>query len=305
MALGRYHGRRNPQMASGRILSCQYQAYFYGMPEEFRGGYFPWFLNNTHILDQPTTKKEAEEKLILTYFDKAQSYLDKEDWHKDQKDLEPEAKRYAYVFLAASLHAAIPIPIEPNWNNFGFCTCNSEGEESQLGGLYQRLLHGYEQVFSGFPDRYRLQHLSGLETASFTEFWQAFETGSLIQLMDAKGLKGDRLQFPHLETYLSVPPSGPQPSVWSLKQFLAVNSLADLPPCPAVNFDYGFINCQTFEEICILMEIYKRLLTKANPLELHKASLAGQLFEFANKFDKMDNAHKRLMKNFYPLKYEG
>jgi len=55
------------------------------------------------------------------------------------------------------------------------------------------------------------------------------------------------------------------------------------------------------EETCILMELYKRLLMKANPLELHKACLAGKLFEFAGKFDKMDEDHRRLMKNFYPL----
>lgn len=286
-------------------LVTNIKEYFYNIPEECRGGYFPWFLNNTHILDQPMTTKEAQGKIISTFFDKARSYLIEEDRQKDLKDLEPEAKRQAYIFLAASLHAASPNPIEPNWNNFGFCTCDSEREEGELGSLYLRLLHGYEQFFSDLPDRYRLQHLSGLETASFTEFWQAFESRSLIQLMDAKGLKNDRLRFPYLETYLSVPPSGLQPSVWSLKQFLAVNSPADFPPCRAVNFDYGFRNCQTFEEICILMEIYRRLLTKVNPLELYKACLAGQLFEFAAKFDKMDEAHRRLMRNFYPLKISG
>jgi len=46
------------------------------------------------------------------------------------------------------------------------------------------------------------------------------------------------------------------------------------------------------------MEIYKRLLAKANPLDLYKACLAGQLFEFADKFDKMDEVHRGLMKNF-------
>lgn len=283
-------------------LVANIKKYFYGMPEECRGGYFPWFLNNTYILDQPMTTKEAQEKQISSFFDKAQSYLDEKDWQKDPKDLEPEAKRLAFIFLAASLHGASPNPIEPNWNNFGFCTCDCEEDERGLGVLYQRLLHGYKLYFSDLPDKYRLEHLSRLETASFTEFWQAFESGSLIQLMDAKGLKNDRLRFPYLETYLSAPPSKTQPSVWLLKQFLAVNSPADFPPCRPVNFDYGFWNCQTFEEICIVMEIYKRLLAKANPLDLHKACLAGQLFEFAAKFDKMDEAHRGLMKNFYPLK---
>ncbi len=285
----------------GGSLVANIKEYFYAMPEECRGGYFSWFLNNTHILDQPATKREAQEKLISTFFDKAQPYLDEEDQRKNPKDLEPEAKRLAYIFLAESLHSMSPYPSEPNWNKFGFCTCDSEWAEGQLGGLYQKLLNGYESFFSDLPDKYRLQHLSRFETANFTEFWQAFESGSLIQLMDTKGLKNDRLRFPNLETYLSVPPSQLQPSVWSLKQFLAVNDPADFPPCPTLNHDYGFCNCQSFEEICILMEIYKRLLIKADPLELHKACLAGQLFEFASKFDKMDEGHRGLMKNFHAL----
>jgi hypothetical protein len=195
------------------------------------------------------------------------------------------ARNSSALLVKVLLYAASPNPIEANWNNFGFCTCDCEGKEGMLGGLYQRLLHGYGQVFSDLPDRYWPQHLRNLENASFTEFWQAFKSGSLIQLMDAKDLKSDRLQFPYLETYLSVPPFMARSSVWLLKQFLAVNDPADFPPYPTVNCDYGFRNCQTLEEICILMEIYKRLLIKADPLELHKACLAGQLFEFAAKFD--------------------
>ena len=119
--------------------------------------------------------------------------------------------------------------------------------------------------------------------------------------MDSKGLKDHRLQFPCLEDFLSVPPIGPWPSVWSLKQFLAIADPADFPPSPAGRVDYGFMNCRTFEETCILMEIYKRLLDKANPLALHEACLAGKLFEFAGEFDKMSETHRRLMKNLYPL----
>jgi hypothetical protein len=50
------------------------------------------------------------------------------------------------------------------------------------------------------------------------------------------------------------------------------------------------------------MEIYKRLLLKATPLDLHEAYLEGKLFEFAQRFHNMDEEHRRLMKNFYPLK---
>jgi hypothetical protein len=282
-------------------LVANIKNYFYQIPETCRGGYFPWFLKHTHILDGPLTKEEGEAKLIGTFYDQARSYLNKEDRHKKLNELKPDAKLQCYQFLAATLHMLHPHPIENNWYNFGFCTCCNERQEGQLGGLFQRLLLG-NKLFEDVPKT----RVLGLErdrpqTASFTEFWNAYESGSLIQLMDSKGLQEMRREFPFLEGFLSVPPSGPHPSVWSLKQFIAINDPAEFPAIAALEVDYGFINCQTFEETCILMEIYKRLLLKADALELHEACLAGELFEFAQKFDRMDEGHRRLMKNFYPL----
>ena len=111
-----------------------------------------------------------------------------------------------------------------------------------------------------------------IESASFTEFWRAHEAGSL-QLMDWKGYKEDQLQFPFLEEFLSVPSHGPQPSVWFLKQFIAINNPVEHPPMPAVYVDYRFMNCKALGVTCILMEIYKRLLLKTTPLDLHEACL--------------------------------
>jgi hypothetical protein len=76
----------------------------------------------------------------------------------------------------------VPSPnlIESNWNYFDPRACDGEGEESLLGASYQKPLPGYEHFFSDLPDRHRSQHLIKLETASFTEFWQTFESGSLI-----------------------------------------------------------------------------------------------------------------------------
>jgi hypothetical protein len=274
--------------------------YFYQMPERNRGGYFPWFLNHTDIFDRRITKEEGEDILVATFYDKSRPYLDEVDQNVDPKVLQPAAKRHAYLLLAEALHAAGPNPTEVNWNNFGFCTCHDEREERSLGGLYQQLLLG-DKLFSDLPGREKFFRTRKMETATFEEFWHAYESGTLIQLMDSKGLKWQRTQFPFLEKFLSVPPSGPQPSVWSLKQFLAINDPIDFPPIPAVKVDYGFMNCENFEETCVLMEIYKRLLVKANPLELHDACLAGKLFEYAGRFDKMDENHRGLMMNFYPL----
>ncbi|KAF7912218.1 uncharacterized protein EAF01_001239 [Botrytis porri] len=43
---------------------------------------------------------------------------------------------------ATALHMAHPNPIQTNWYDFGFCTCNDEQEERALGVLYRRLLLG-------------------------------------------------------------------------------------------------------------------------------------------------------------------
>lgn len=99
-----------------------------------------------------------------------------------------------------------------------------------------------------------------------------------------------------------MPPAGPHPSVWNLKQFLEISEPMDHPPIPSVNVDYGFINCRTFEETCILMEIYKEVLKTASPLELHQACVAGDLFQFASGYVRLEEQWTSLMRNFYPLK---
>ena len=76
----------------------------------------------------------------------------------------------------------------------------------------------------------------------------------------------------------------------------------DHPPIPAVSVDYGFINCRTFEETCTLMEIYGQVLKTADPLELHEACVAGDLFQFASGYVRMEKRWRSLMGNFYPLK---
>lgn len=283
-------------------LVANIKDFFYQIPETHRGGYFPWFLKHTHILEKRVTSKEATKNIIATFYDQAQPYLDSEDQQKNPKELKPDAKAHCYHMLAGVLHMAHPHPIEENWYTFGFCTCRGEREERRLGGLYQELLTGdklFEDVMKN--QHYTTPGRQKYQPATFTEFWHSYQSGTLIQLMDSKGLEEFRSNFPFLKAFLSVPPAGPYPSVWKLKQFIAINDPAEYPPTPALRWDYGFLNCQSFEETCILMEIYQRLLQEADPLELHKACLAGKLFVFAQKYHRMNEDHRRLMKNFYPL----
>ncbi|KAF7912217.1 uncharacterized protein EAF01_001238 [Botrytis porri] len=90
----------------------------------------------------------------------------------------------------------------------------------------------------------------------------------------------------------------------SLKQFVAIYNRAEFPPNATMEVDYGFMNCQNFEETCNLLEIFKRLLEKANPLVLHQAWLTNKLFKFAQTSHHMDESQRRLMRNLYPSRWE-
>jgi hypothetical protein len=49
------------------------------------------------------------------------------------------------------------------------------------------------------------------------------------------------------------------------------------------------------------MEIYGKVLKTANPLELHQACVAGDLFQFASGYVRMEERWRPLMRNLYPL----
>ena len=282
----------------GGILVDKIKEFYYSIAEDCRGRYFPWFLKNFHVLDRPMTIDEAQQRLLATFYDKAKPYLDIEDRNKTARELKPEARGASYNLLAGVLSRFSPNPIEGNWYSFAFVTCRGQGEESMLVDLYQLLLTESDgSFFYEFHNRRR----GNIQPATFTQFWKAYEAGTLVQLMDSKGLKELRSWLPFLEAFLAVPPAGPHPSVWSLKQFLEISDPMDHPPVPSVNVDYGFINCRTFEETCALMEIYKEVLKTANPLALHQACVAGALFQFASGFVRMEERWRSLMRNLYPL----
>ena len=280
------------------ILVDMIKEFYYSIAEDSRGQYFPWFLKNLHVLDRPMTKNEAEQNLKATFYDKAKPYLDIEDQNKTARELKPEAKATSYNLLAVISLQMTPDPIDRNWYSFGFVTCRGQHEESVLVQLYRLLLIESD---GSFFYKFHNSRRDVIRPATFTQFWEAYEAGNLIQLMDSKGLKQLRSRLPFLEGFLSAPPAGPHSSVWNLKQFLEISDPKDHPPVPSVNYDYGFINCRTFQETCILMEIYGKVLKTANPLELHQACVAGDLFRFAGEYIRMEERWRLLMRNPYPL----
>jgi hypothetical protein len=120
----------------------------------------------------------------------------------------------------------------------GFCACRNEVEENKLGAIYTSLLTD-QQKGCLVP-----QHLRS-KPCTFTEFWQAYESGGLVKLMEdkIKNRFADIGELPLVREYLSHPPSNMNLSVWSLKQFLEINDYTKYPPVEPVKVDYGFLNC--------------------------------------------------------------
>jgi hypothetical protein len=273
------------------------------IPESHRGSYYPWFLENKHILDGSQTTEQANDNMIATWYDEARLHLDPKDRAVDPLALQPEAKRDSYLFYAMMLHNSHPPPNTELWYNFGFCVCRGgELGEQRLGGLYQDLICGDVFWLNNLPNHLKKKH----KTCTFSEFWKAYENAKLVQLMDEKGHRETRLSLglPHLETFLSFRRTDPRPSVWTLSSFLANDDSLTAPK--PVLADYGFFNCQTILQRMELKNVYKTLWGRVDAMELHRACIKGKLFEFASSHMELDARFSPLMKNLYPLpEYQG
>jgi hypothetical protein len=129
----------------------------------------------------------------------------------------------------------------------------------------------------GFSYTFHNERRSPTHTALFTAFWKSYKAGTLLRLIDSHGLKNLRTRLPYLKSFFFVPLLGPHSSVWDLKQSLKNADPATYPPIPAISYDYGFVNYNTRKDTCTLVEIYRRVLERADPMYLHRACVIGRL----------------------------
>lgn len=100
-----------------------------------------------------------------------------------------------------------------------------------------------------------------LTRCSFEEFYQAYESCSLVQLFNSKNINLQRFG-PHLTGFLADAPHVNK-SVWNLKQFVVAHESNGLP-VPSVQADYRFSNCRNEEEVLQLKDIYKKIFEDDN-----------------------------------------
>ncbi|KAI9849141.1 MAG: hypothetical protein M1837_005371 [Sclerophora amabilis] len=119
-----------------------------------------------------------------------------------------------------------------------------------------------------------------------------------MHLFEKYGMSPEHQKHRHLSAFLSIPSGHGHQSVWSFNTFLCTE-VAEAPS--SVLVDYGFLYCESARDRLELQGIYKSLLEKADPLDLHQACLQGKLFDFASKYIPINSRFRKIMKNMYPL----
>lgn len=277
------------------ILVQQIKKHFDEIPVKSRGGYYPWFLKNQWVLDGKVVGerlgKEQMFNLAWTYAGGSPNTPFPEIQRKVAEWEEP--KFVCFILCSLLMSDIIPGPNDPQtYIHFGFCTCDDWYEEMKLARMYTSLL---------LKD-------------TFDELVNAYKSSSVHFLLHSKFTAPDQSTPDLLEGVLSASPKKILP-VWYLKQFVlkgpegrvGPNSF-DLPDRLDVNVDYGFRNCTNKSEFEALKAAYKLFFDHPdihrNVLELHKACLEGNLYEYLSGIINLgkNDILKRLMQNPYPVR---
>ena len=270
------------------MLVDEIKTAFYKLgPEQSRGAYFAWFLQNEHIValaGQPLPEKATHDAADAALL-RAWRFTGGSGWNSAEnikaaiarKSVEEQNCHVLYNLLLSKWH---PSPSLDLWVNFGFASCRVQEEEMWLGRLYQRLIH----------------------MCTFKEFCDAYRAHRLPHLFDSKGLRvNNPVQFRGLLQ------SKWKKSVWYLKKAIAHEDFAgeESEMVPAVLVDYGFANGRNGSQKRRLKKVYKDFFDSPNgdPLALHEAAIKGNIHGYISTVvkDLRDPMFQRLMKNPYPL----
>lgn len=260
------------------VLVEEIKAAFYKLPANNRGGYFPWFLQNQHILNPSTAAdSQLEDKRDAMYL-RAWRFTggaetDSPAEMRARIDDMPQDRQSCHLFYTLLLSKWHPAPFHELWIPFGFCSCSCEEEEKNLARRYQILI----------------------TKCTFDEFHDAFCSARILDLFRKHGIEADG-------RYLSdvLQNHDMNKSVWDLKQF-AIQTEGKI--VNSVACDYGFMNCKKDAEIQALKKVYRTFFERhdADPLALHDAALRGDIFGYLGSLMKLNAKYERLMKNPYPL----
>ena len=260
------------------------KAFYESLSADNRGGYYPWFLQNQWVLARsiPPPPDASLHSMLITGWQYAGGSASAtiEEINAIRATW-PRSKQQCFSFCTVILCGWHPRPDNAIWIHFGFCVCENEHTEGPLSRLYSALM----------------------AECTFHEIYTAYDSSSLVALIDSKGLRHAREQILHLDDVLAGSPRVNK-SVWDLKQYTAVKEGVVIP---SVAVDYGFVNCNGEGEEQELKEVYEEFFRGfysfrgADPIELHEAAIGGRLYDYVGRFVKLQQKFKYIMKNPYPL----
>lgn len=282
---------------------------FEGLPDDGRGGYFPWFLRHRTRFELPddhhaNPRAPSPKTLARNMEARARQYLAPEDQHKDFEDLTPFAKRHCFAFYSLAASHAHPPPMNLErcfWFDFGFAVCHDQHEWGRLGSMYTRMLFGstfreeYEQSLGSSTNAQRMDKKG--PTWSFDEFWKAWERGMLMTMfkkcwpdLPTKSATTHSLSFwdSDLELLTRLRPfldaETPRPSIWRLRHFLAMDDVSVESAAPEIAQaarEYGFSENLDTRTSMELRDFYGLLFEEAQPLVIHREKMEGNMVQFA------------------------
>ncbi|UKZ83085.1 hypothetical protein TrVFT333_010887 [Trichoderma virens FT-333] len=270
---------------------------FEELPDNYRGGYFPWFLRNRtrFELDHSTVQAPCQRTQLRNREARARKYLAPKDRHKDIKDLTPFAKFHCFFFYLMALDNEHPPPLNRehcHWFDFGFVVSHDEHEESLLGAMYSTILFGstaQEEYMQSLGSSTMAEQINEKDPiCSFNEFWKAWERGELMTLFDKHwpDLKTKSTTtyniFDRLRVFLEA--KAPRPSIWRLRHFLAMEDVSVESAAPEIAWaarDYGFSEQLDTRTTIELKELYRQLFKKVEPLVIHHERMKGNLVQLA------------------------
>jgi len=273
------------------------------------GGYYPWFLNNKHLVSSASSQSDDEGGAVAIVRRHAQSYLPPADRGIPVDQL-PESKRCVCV-----LYGLVKAGWNPNldlllWRDFGFWACRGNMSVPLDSPFYypDMLPPSLRGQFTGcvvIEEEHLLArfYLKLFDKVSFVQFHQAYLDGSLDRLAERVGL-GTEAKFwkQEREAILGLKPNGMYPSAYDLKQYILSEAVTD--PINSVQFDYGYLNCRNPRERELWKDIYSRVFS-ADSFRfdgLHNACIKGKIYEYVKEIcPDTPIVFKRLSKNVYPL----
>jgi hypothetical protein len=189
--------------------------------EYTKGDYYPWFLQNQHLLDPSWKPAEDPEhsRVLETWEWIGGNVRDTYQQHREIYEGWSTRRQECFVLYHLLRSGWHPSPELSLWVSFGFATCRDEWAERQLAAIYKSVILD--------------------KRCTLDEFCEAFETHNMLPLFRRYGLEDRIISMPYMKDFLEGPM---RESVWDLKAYV-YQELKLTAMTPSFRVDYGIINC--------------------------------------------------------------